>query len=355
MGLLDELQKRIYHGKENAVEGRESGEEGLTGEQVQKELIAPTMSRVHHYLRGLVRILNSEQPVITSGFRIPGLGTIEEMQQGNYTLIFNTTPDAETISLRYQLLRGQPAEFVAEDDERIGALVEQMRQHGLVPELLESGRVRVESTIPVQIEFSSERQRGNLVLNIRNHESMGVNAYQLRPELVTDALLEELERYVRRQDNDFLDELTMAQHPTQIGESSAEITGGYQDLPSRTQELSSARLGILGAQQPKLSLSYYDVIKEVSASTGGFVIGRGEQADLMVGAAFASRKHLVIVFRNGKFVLVDKSTNGTFVKPQGGEEVYLQQEELPLSGSGLISLGKSISVSNEHLIYYFCH
>jgi pSer/pThr/pTyr-binding forkhead associated (FHA) protein len=74
----------------------------------------------------------------------------------------------------------------------------------------------------------------------------------------------------------------------------------------------------------------------------------------MVTSDLASRHHAQIVYRKGKFVLIDQSTNGTFVKAQGGKEVYVQQEEAPLSGSGFISLGKAVTVDNEHLIYYSC-
>jgi hypothetical protein len=32
----------------------------------------------------------------------------------------------------------------------------------------------------------------------------------------------------------------------------------------------------------------------------------------------------------------------------------VQQEEAPLVGSGFISLGKAVTVDNEHLIYFSC-
>jgi pSer/pThr/pTyr-binding forkhead associated (FHA) protein len=83
------------------------------------------------------------------------------------------------------------------------------------------------------------------------------------------------------------------------------------------------------------------------------VIGRFEENDLVVDDRTVSRRHARIIFRNGKFVLIDQSTNGTFVSPEGGQEVCLMsEEEYPLSGSGLIGLGTLTSSDTAQLIHY---
>ena len=44
----------------------------------------------------------------------------------------------------------------------------------------------------------------------------------------------------------------------------------------------------------------------------------------------------------------------TFVKNSDGKEVYLRREELPLIGSGVISLGLGLNldIENTHKIYF---
>jgi adenylate cyclase len=71
-----------------------------------------------------------------------------------------------------------------------------------------------------------------------------------------------------------------------------------------------------------------------------------------VETSLVSRVHARIEWRRGKFVLIDQSTNGTFVKPQGGQEVYLRREEMPLVGRGCISLGENKHQGGAGLIYY---
>lgn len=78
---------------------------------------------------------------------------------------------------------------------------------------------------------------------------------------------------------------------------------------------------------------------EISPDLTPFHFGRSSQVNLMVDSNFASRDHCHLLYRRGKFVLIDHSTNGTYVTPSGQAEIYLRREELPLSQSGEISLG----------------
>jgi len=83
-------------------------------------------------------------------------------------------------------------------------------------------------------------------------------------------------------------------------------------------------------------------------------LGRGGQADMVIQAPLASRVHCRFEFRRGKFVVVDQSTNGTFVRTADGESVYLRREELLLWGSGVIGLGEDVTETNQHLVHFSC-
>lgn len=83
-------------------------------------------------------------------------------------------------------------------------------------------------------------------------------------------------------------------------------------------------------------------------------IGRDESScQLALPTALASRDHCHIDYQYGKFVLVDHSTNGTYVKNAEGQQVYLRREELPLLGSGEIGLGEQVSETNVNTIKFF--
>jgi len=81
-------------------------------------------------------------------------------------------------------------------------------------------------------------------------------------------------------------------------------------------------------------------------------IGRDDACDLTIDATFASRSHLNLEFRRGKFVLVDHSTNGTYIKLNNQNNIFIRREELPLIGEGYISLGEDYKKENTTNIYF---
>lgn len=84
-----------------------------------------------------------------------------------------------------------------------------------------------------------------------------------------------------------------------------------------------------------------------------FHVGRDERrADLVVVSPYASRSHLTIEFHRGKFVLVDHSTNGTYVTPRGQGEMLIKREQLPLVISGVISLGCPAAKNDDQVLSF---
>jgi hypothetical protein len=50
--------------------------------------------------------------------------------------------------------------------------------------------------------------------------------------------------------------------------------------------------------------------------------------------------HARIDATRNRFVLVDESTNGTFIQQDAGEELYIRRDSTALTGSGVISMGR---------------
>lgn len=103
-----------------------------------------------------------------------------------------------------------------------------------------------------------------------------------------------------------------------------------------------------------LSIMYRGEEFNIKANSPDFLIGRDARCDLKVESDFSSRTHARIEYRRGKFVLVDQSTNGTYVNMDNKQNIYIRREELPLVGVGVIGLGESISDNNDRLIRYAC-
>jgi hypothetical protein len=93
---------------------------------------------------------------------------------------------------------------------------------------------------------------------------------------------------------------------------------------------------------------------EIKLSSQKFTFGRSSDCNIPIKGKLTSRQHAEIAVKRGKFVFVDKSTNGSFVKMENGQEVFLRREELTLFGTGQISLGESNNAEGALIIKYVC-
>lgn len=81
-------------------------------------------------------------------------------------------------------------------------------------------------------------------------------------------------------------------------------------------------------------------------------IGRDPHNDVTVPFPKASRQHCRIICRPDSLVLVDLSTNGTYLAPGGGLEIAIRKNLSPLAGTGKIGFGLSCQVDAGQVLEY---
>ena len=109
--------------------------------------------------------------------------------------------------------------------------------------------------------------------------------------------------------------------------------------------------------QLSLKLIYRANIFVVDRAHTSLQMGRDDNNGIVVVSLFASRVHARVEARDGHFVLVDLSSNGTFVLPDGQEEesvaeLRLRQEEMILTGRGWLGMGRSASKHGDHSVRF---
>jgi len=81
------------------------------------------------------------------------------------------------------------------------------------------------------------------------------------------------------------------------------------------------------------------------------VLGRENTCDIVIPEKTASRRHARIERRGAQYVLVDESTNGTYVAIEGDREVLLRRESVMLRGRGKLALGTSTDAAVELVLF----
>ena len=92
---------------------------------------------------------------------------------------------------------------------------------------------------------------------------------------------------------------------------------------------------------------------ELDEARPSCALGRDQQNDVVIADKMASRMHARIERRRDKFVLVDQSSNGTYVTIDGEPEIQLRREELILRGHGQISFGHAREESAGETLEFF--
>jgi adenylate cyclase len=108
------------------------------------------------------------------------------------------------------------------------------------------------------------------------------------------------------------------------------------------------------ARDMRLRLRFDDRELVVDEHPSSVTVGRAEQNDVVVKGRLISRLHARIVIGRGNFVLIDQSTNGTFVQTGDGEELFMRQDIRQLKGQGMIGLGCAPEQGSQHTIQFTC-
>ena len=116
------------------------------------------------------------------------------------------------------------------------------------------------------------------------------------------------------------------------------VIGGYSD----------------SVRDMRLRLRFDDRELVVDQRPSSIAIGRAEENDLVVKGRLSSRLHARIVIGRSNFVLIDQSTNGTFVQTGDGEQFFIRQDIRQLKGQGMIGLGCLPERGSPHTIHFTC-
>ena len=107
-----------------------------------------------------------------------------------------------------------------------------------------------------------------------------------------------------------------------------------------------------GGGEARLSLRYQGHEIKMNDVKKNVNMGRAEDCDLVIKGTLISRLHARIESQRGKFMLIDESTNGTFIQTIAGDEIFVRRDSTQLAGEGVIGLGKVAQPGTALAVHY---
>ncbi len=93
----------------------------------------------------------------------------------------------------------------------------------------------------------------------------------------------------------------------------------------------------------------------VDEATPLLEIGRDETNNLTLSADCVSRHHLQLQCKDGQILLIDNSTNGTFINREDHNPMFVRRDTLVLEGSGLLGVGATPATDANHTMEFSVH
>ena len=119
-----------------------------------------------------------------------------------------------------------------------------------------------------------------------------------------------------------------------------------------TSMLPSIEVGANRQRHARVRVRYLDREVLLDEAKKELTMGRADENDLVVKGTLISRLHARIEVLRDRFLLVDQSTNGTFVTNQDGKEAFVRRDSVVLQGRGCIGLGKTPDGNAADVIRY---
>jgi len=123
------------------------------------------------------------------------------------------------------------------------------------------------------------------------------------------------------------------------------------------EDVQSTRIGMPAFRKSadnidEMILRYRGHAIKVNKECRSVVLGRDDTCDLVVQNELASRLHIHVELRFGRFIIIDQSTNGTYVRFSDGNVAHITRDEIYLQGNGLISLGQSFAENPDDIVEF---
>lgn len=100
--------------------------------------------------------------------------------------------------------------------------------------------------------------------------------------------------------------------------------------------------------QDGITIRHGEQVFRFGAEHPVLTIGRDPASAITINCPKASRQHCRIIYQQGAYVLVDLSTNGTYITSNNTPEILIRKKMATLNGNGRISFGQSWQAGGDH-------
>lgn len=131
-----------------------------------------------------------------------------------------------------------------------------------------------------------------------------------------------------------------------------ELIWGKPEQMTMTSSFTEELIASLTSEKDYLQVRYQRSRILVDHERPILTMGRGVANHLIIDHPLVSRMHARIELQRNRFMLIDQSTNGTFLKPHGQDAMLLRRDIIQLKDEGVIGLGQKVDGDDPMAVRY---
>ena len=265
MGILDELRDQAESIKTSSETEKERQERLY---KYYLDELNPSLIKFYQFLHEFSTHLNFIKLEVNATYELPVVGTFSDFKQGDYRLVADSDTEMKDVKFQFCCERENEFQFLLEnprDVERVEEFFKKNHIHFYCKKERDdrynvvSGDFRVKSTIPILVRLAADIENSCINVAITNFDGFGVRKVSLKPQQITEALLDRFGNYIVRRESDFLQTRLSDDDMRKIRErmlkEKQEQEQELRDLAraeeEETKQQEKARRGLLNSLFPK--------------------------------------------------------------------------------------------------------
>ena len=216
MGLLDDLRTQAegQRAEEQADAQRRAQQEAFYREHIQPRMVA-----AFQFFNELVEHLNYVKMETLAYYPILAEGRLHPFRQQDYTVVIDSSSALKQIDFTFQGILDAPVVFemfnkdaiLTHSDRLDRYYIKYDRKDKKNAELeLESAKFIIEGELPLKVSIQADVEQGLVKIGARNFQQPGYQFYRLKPDQFDDAFLDQLGKYILRQEESLFGEEAMS-------------------------------------------------------------------------------------------------------------------------------------------------
>lgn len=244
MGILDDLKNQSDLQKAGEADEKQRQTDLL---KFYQENLHPKMLQLYTFLNEFIEHLNYIKLDTKVSYPVQPDGSMQEFDQGDYKVTIDSANEVKEINLRFYCSLKEPLIFELENSERIQRYTDVLHSYRIEFDRTDnkdsnyeliSSKFKVVGPVPVNVILQGDVATSSIHLILNNFEKSGVSKHTFKERHITEEYVDELGKFILRQNPEFLKLDIEDDHKEQIRQHI------QADMKQRQQELNEAEASL---------------------------------------------------------------------------------------------------------------